>query len=191
MKNNNLKNIIISVLTILFFILLIIFSRNTLFNSSNNSTHTGFNDNTLSNSNLELIEAKVTKVIDGDTIWVDINGEEFKLRFIGINCPEYTTKIEPYGKEATEFTTNCLTDKIVYLQTDIADKDKYDRLLRYVWLEKIDEINEENIKKYLFNAIIVKEGLAKSNYYEPNTTLQTYLENLENEAKNKKIGMWK
>ncbi len=193
MKTNNLKNIIISILTIIIVIVLILLSKRVLFKDNSNLNNT-YNDN-LNNysktSDLELTEAKVTKIIDGDTIWVDINGKEFKIRLIGINCPEYTTKIEPYGKEATEFTTKYLTNKTVYLQTDISDKDKYDRLLRYVWLEKIDEINEENIKNYLFNAIIVKEGLAKSNYYKPNITLQTYLEELEKEAKSNKIGMWK
>ncbi len=190
MKKNNLKNIIISILTIIIVIILIILSKNTLFKDNSNLNNSNI-DNYSKNPDLELVEAKVTKIIDGDTIWVDIDGEEFKIRFIGVNCPEYTTKIEPYGKEATEFTTKYLTNKTVYLQSDISDKDKYDRLLRYVWLEKIDEINEETIKNYLFNAIIVKEGLAKSNYYKPNITLQTYLEELEKEAKSKKIGMWK
>lgn len=42
----------------------------------------------------------VTRVIDGDTIEVKMSGGTYKVRLIGINTPESTTKIEPYGKEA-------------------------------------------------------------------------------------------
>ena len=74
--------------------------------------------------------------------------------------------------------------------SDVTDTDDYDRLLRYVWTQKVDEINEENISKYLFNAKLIQEGLAYSNYYKPNILLQSYLENFEKEAKESKKGMW-
>lgn len=187
---NNIKKIIFLVILIV----VAIFSSNYLkeylnTKSQDNSkiTSTSYANNY---NNIELVQATVTKIIDGDTIWVDIDGNEYKVRFIGVNCPEYTTKIEPYGKEATEYTTNYLMGKTVYLQKDVTDTDKYDRLLRYVWLEKVDEINDETIRNYLFNAKLVIDGMAKSNYYKPNITLQNYLEKYENEAKENKIGMW-
>lgn len=140
---------------------------------------------------IELEEAYVYKIVDGDTLWVKINDKETKVRFIGINSPEYTKKIEHYGKEATEYTASKLLDKTVYLQKDVSDTDEYDRLLRYVWTEKIDEITEENISKYLFNYELVHEGMAKSKKYEPDTSLQQYLTRAEQYAIKNKKGMWK
>ena len=111
------------------------------------------------------------------------------IKFV-FNCPEYTKEIEPYGKEATEYTNEKLYNKTIYLQKDVTDTDDYDRLLRYIWLDKVDEINEETVKKSLFNYDLVVNGLAQSNYYKPNVTLQDYLEQAEIYARRHNIGMW-
>lgn len=185
-----IKKIIISIIFIILAIIFALYYKNYIKQNVNT-----YNDNTITNveeskDNIELVEATVTKVVDGDTIWVNINGNNEKVRFIGVNCPEYTTKIEPYGKEATEYTTNELFGKTVYLQKDVSETDDYDRLLRYVWLKKIDTINEENIRQYLFNAKLVLNGYAKSNYYKPDISFQSYLEKFENEARQNHIGIW-
>lgn len=159
-------------------------------NNNNNSEIITNNVQNNENKKIEFQEAYVTKIIDGDTIGVTIDGKYYKVRFIGINCPEYTKEIEPYGKEATEYTNEKLYNKTIYLQKDVTDTDDYDRLLRYIWLEKVDEINEETVKKSLFNYELVVNGLANSNYYKPNITLQDYLEQAEIYAKRHKIGMW-
>ena len=159
-------------------------------NSNNNAEIITNNVQNNENKKIEFQEAYVTKIIDGDTIGVTIDGKYYKVRFIGINCPEYTKEIEPYGKEATEYTNEKLYNKTIYLQKDVTDTDDYDRLLRYIWLEKVDEINEETVKKSLFNYELVVNGLANSNYYKPNITLQDYLEQAEIYAKRHKIGMW-
>ena len=162
-------------------------------NQNNNNNNTEIITNNVQNNEnkkIEFQEAYVTKIIDGDTIGVTIDGKYYKVRFIGINCPEYTKEIEPYGKEATEYTNEKLYNKTIYLQKDVTDTDDYDRLLRYIWLEKVDEINEETVKKSLFNYELVVNGLANSNYYKPNITLQDYLEQAEIYAKRHKIGMW-
>lgn len=189
-----IKKIITVILLVIITILFAVYYKNYLNNNINiyqeNNITTNINNTDKENNQVELTEATVTKVIDGDTIWVDINGKEEKVRFIGVNCPEYTTKIEEYGKEATEYTTNELLGKKVYLQKDISQTDDYNRLLRYVWLEKIDTINEENIENYLFNAKLVINGYAQSNYYKPDISLQNYLEKFEKEAKKQKIGIW-
>lgn len=189
-----IKKIITVILLVIITILFAVYYKNYLNNNINiyqeNNITTNINNTDKENNQVELTEATVTKVIDGDTIWVDINGKEEKVRFIGVNCPEYTTKIEEYGKEATEYTTNELLGKKVYLQKDISQTDDYNRLLRYVWLEKIDTINEENIENYLFNAKLVINGYAQSNYYKPDISLQNYLEKFEKESKEQKIGIW-
>lgn len=189
-----IKKIVTIILLIIIAIIFAIYFKNYLNDNINiyeeNNITTNINNTDKEDNQIELVEATVTKIVDGDTIWVDINGKEEKVRFIGVNCPEYTTKIEEYGKEATEYTTNELLGKKVYLQKDISKTDDYNRLLRYVWLEKIDTINEENIKNYLFNAKLVINGYAQSNYYKPDISLQDYLEKFENEAKQQKIGIW-
>lgn len=189
-----IKKIVTIILLIIIAIIFAIYFKNYLNDNINiyeeNNITTNINNTDKEDNQIELVEATVTKVVDGDTIWVDINGKEEKVRFIGVNCPEYTTKIEEYGKEATEYTTTELLGKKVYLQKDVSQTDDYNRLLRYVWLEKIDTINEENIKNYLFNAKLVINGYAQSNYYKPDISLQDYLEKFENEAKQQKIGIW-
>ncbi len=189
-----IKKIITVILLVVIAILFAVYFKNYINNNisiyKENNITTNINNTDKGNNQVELTEATVTKVIDGDTIWVNINGKEEKVRFIGVNCPEYTTKIEEYGKEATEYTTNELLGKKVYLQKDISQTDDYNRLLRYVWLEKIDTINEENIENYLFNAKLVINGYAQSNYYKPDISLQNYLEKFEKEAKKQKIGIW-
>ncbi len=159
-------------------------------NLNNTNTNTEIVKNTNEKEEIELQEAYVTKIIDGDTLGVTIDGNYYKVRLIGINCPEYTKEIEPYGKEATEYTTEKLYNKTIYLQKDISNTDNYDRLLRYVWLNKVETIDEETIKNSLFNYELVINGLAHSNYYKPDITLQNYLEDAENYAKQNKIGMW-
>ena len=189
-----IKKIVTIILLIIIAIIFAIYFKNYLNDNINiyeeNNITTNINNTDKEDNQIELVEATVTKIVDGDTIWVDINGKEEKVRFIGVNCPEYTTKIEEYGKEATEYTTNELLGKKVYLQKDISQTDDYNRLLRYVWLEKIDTINEENIENYLFNAKLVINGYAQSNYYKPDISLQNYLEKFEKEAKKQKIGIW-
>lgn len=74
----------------------------------------------------------VTRVVDGDTAHIEINGRVEKVRFIGINTPESTTRHEPYGAEASAYTKKALSSRTVYLETDAELRDRYGRLLAYV-----------------------------------------------------------
>lgn len=81
----------------------------------------------------------VVKVDDGDTIVVDMNGSEEIVRFIGVDTPETQDPRKPvqcYGHEASTYTKNLLSGKSVRLQADPLDtnRDRYNRLLRYVYL---------------------------------------------------------
>lgn len=189
----NIKKFIYTLVSIAAIIFASIYLKDTLKEKAENNLNNSEQQTVIEQTEtekIELQEAYVTKVIDGDTIGVTIDGKYYKVRFIGINCPEYTKEIEPYGKEATEYTNNKLYHKTIYLQKDVSDTDNYDRLLRYIWLEKVDEINEDTIKESLFNYELVVNGLAYSNYYKPDISLQDYLEDAEDYAKENKIGMW-
>lgn len=108
-----------------------------------------------------LKKAQVVRVVDGDTAIVRLeSGIEEKVRFIGVDTPESTTKHEPFGEEASAFTKSQLDGKTVYLEKDISVRDNYGRLLRYIWLEPPANESENATRAYLFNAILPLEGYA-------------------------------
>lgn len=84
-----------------------------------------------------LTEARVTRVVDGDTIHVDIAGQDFPVRYIGMNTPETVAPDKPvecYGPEASARNKQLVTGQTVELEKDISETDQYGRLLRFVWL---------------------------------------------------------
>ena len=133
--------------------------------------------NTEENTTTTFEEAKLIRVIDGDTIEVELNNTQYSVRLIGINTPEsvapdsYKTKNSIAGTEASNTVKDILSDvKTVYLQKDVSDTDKYDRLLRYVWLEKPNDENDINeISTKMLNAILVNKGIAEIATYKPDT----------------------
>jgi micrococcal nuclease len=118
--------------------------------------------------------AQVLQVIDGDTIGVAVNGRTYKVRYIGIDAPElgdlcYT--------EATRFNSYLVMSqgKIVYLERDTSEVDRYDRLLRYVWITGPD-------KYTMVNAELVAMGYAVAKSYPPDTKYQPFLTQMEQQA---------
>lgn len=165
-------------------------------NSSKNTTSKQSNNveqkQATNNAPVKLEKAVVTRHIDGDTVEVKLeDGKKAKVRFIGVNTPESTTKHEPYGKEASDFTKSQLLGKTVYLEKDAGDTDKYGRLLRYVWLEVPKEINESEIKSKMFNAILASEGYAQQMTISPNVKYADYFKKFCAEARENNKGLWK
>lgn len=139
--------------------------------------------------------AQVVRVVDGDTIKVDIGGEKYKVRMIGVDTPETVHPkkgVEYYGKEASNFTKKELTEKTIYLQKDVSDTDKYGRLLRYVWLKKpSSEYPKENeIKENMYNAILVSRGYARVFTMQPDSKYSDLFLSLERNARQNSIGLW-
>jgi endonuclease YncB( thermonuclease family) len=124
------------------------------------------------------IEAKVVRVLDGDTIEVEINGMPTRVRYIGMNTPEVDPP-QPFAKEASDFNRFLVEGKTVRLEKDVSEVDKYGRLLRYVYVDNI-----------FVNAELVRVGLATSWAYPPDTKYQQLLERAAAEAKNAKRGLW-
>jgi micrococcal nuclease len=105
---------------------------------------------------IRTVQAAVTSVSDGDTVHVNLNGLDERVRIIGFNCPEVShpdlgIKEEPYGKEAKAYTERQLTGKKVWLELDVQERDNYGRLLAYVWLEPPTSGSEEEIRAKMFN----------------------------------------
>jgi micrococcal nuclease len=106
----------------------------------------------------------VTNVIDGDTIHVTINGTDYKVRYIGMNAPEDTTKKAPLGPEATERDKQLVAGKQVVLVKDVSETDKFGRLLRYVFVDNV-----------FVNYELVRDGYATAMRYPPDTGCQQFL----------------
>lgn len=142
-----------------------------------------------------FVGAKVTKVVDGDTIKVLLNGKEYTVRMIGVDTPETVHPNKPvqfYGKEASNYTKSQLTGKVVYLQKDVSETDRYGRLLRYVWVSRpsSDNPSEIEIKNHMYNAILVKNGYAHSATFQPDSRYSNIFVGLEREARSKNLGLW-
>jgi micrococcal nuclease len=132
-------------------------------------------------------KAQVTKVVDGDTIDVEINGEKKTVRFVGINTPETVDPRRPvqcFGKEASDETKKLLTGQTVFLEKDISETDKYDRLLRYVYLPQTDG-NLLFVDDYL-----VREGFAQVSTYPPDVKYVERFTAAEHEAQQNNRGLW-
>lgn len=127
--------------------------------------------------------ATVVEVVDGDTIKVKLsNGKQETVRFILIDTPE--TKhpqrgVEPCGPEATAFTKRMVYGKTVQLELDVQERDKYGRLLAYVYVGGI------SVQKGL-----LAEGLAKVAVYPPNVKYEKEYREVEAKAKAAKKGIW-
>lgn len=120
---------------------------------------------------------KVVRVVDGDTLVVNINSDEVKVRLIGINTPESVHPDKKLnteeGKLASNFTKSKVENKSVYLEFDEEIKDPYDRTLAYVFLDKEG--------KTMLQDIILKAGHAKIMTIEPNTKYAKHFQSLINE----------
>lgn len=89
--------------------------------------------------------ATLVRVIDGDTIAVEVGGARDTVRLIGVDAPELhhpTRGPEPFGAEAAASLARLLEGRRLCLERDVSDRDRYGRLLRYVWLEDGTLVNE-------------------------------------------------
>ena len=133
---------------------------------------------------VESEKVKVTKVIDGDTIEIDGG---VKVRLLGIDTPETKDPRKPvqcFGKQASNETTQLIEGKFVVLEKDVSETDKYQRLLRYVFLPL-------NGGKTLFvNDYLIREGFAKILNYPPDVKYAEQFLQAQENAKIEGLGLW-
>jgi micrococcal nuclease len=135
-------------------------------------------------ANLQPGTYHVTYVDDGDTIVVDMNSTEEKVRMIGVDTPETKDPRKPvqcFGHAAAEFTKNLIGDNPVRLEADPTNtnRDRYDRLLRYVYLPD----------GRLVNAEIIRAGYGFAYVSFPVQKLEEF-RSLEREAREQNRGLW-
>lgn len=127
------------------------------------------------NQENEILETvRIRRVIDGDTIATE-NGQI--IRLIGVDTPE---KYERFGKEASEKTKELTEGKEVNLEFDKGLKDKYGRILAYVYIEDV-----------FVNYELLEEGFGYLMIIPPNNRYQEEFKKAYQEAKNKKVGLWR
>ncbi len=123
--------------------------------------------------------ATVVSVVDGDTI--KIEGGEI-VRYIGVNTPETVAPnrpVECYGKEASAKNKELVQGKRVELEKDVSARDKYGRLLRFVW-----------IGDTMINEALVREGYAQVSTYPPDVKYQALFVEAQRLAVAEKRGLW-
>ena len=126
----------------------------------------------------------VTKFVDGDTIDVDMNGKSETIRFIGVDTPEThkpNTPVQCFGEKAAAFTKMLIGTNNVRLESDPqgTNRDRYDRLLRYIYLPD----------GTLVNAEIVKQGYGFAVVGFPFTKMEEF-KTYENQARESNRGLW-
>jgi micrococcal nuclease len=122
---------------------------------------------------------EVKRVIDGDTVEL-ANGEH--LRYIGMDTPEIVAPgkpIECFGREAAAKNKELVEGKTVRLEKDVSERDKYGRLLRYVWVNDV-----------FVNLELVKAGYAIASTYPPDVRYSAEFVAAEKQAREEKLGLW-
>lgn len=127
----------------------------------------------------------VSKVSDGDTFWfINEDNQKVKARLIGVDAPESHAsehkKVQFFGKEAQEYLTKMLLNKNIRIETDVAPRDKYGRLLVYAWLEDGTFVNAD----------LIEQGYARLLTIPPNIRFAESFIKLQEDARENHRGMW-
>jgi micrococcal nuclease len=129
------------------------------------------------------LEGTVVRVVDGDTVHVRIGDRVEKVRYIGVNTPELhhpRKGEEPGGREAAALNRTLVGGRHVRLETDVQPRDRYGRLLAYVW-----------VGDTMVNAELVRLGYAQVMTIPPNVRHQTLFVKLQREARESERGLWR
>lgn len=118
----------------------------------------------------------VTRVIDGDTVVIE-GGQ--RVRYIGIDTPEDTPVRECFGEEATRRNSALVEGRVVKLERDVSETDRFGRLLRYVWVDG-----------EMVNEMLVAEGLASVSTFPPDVKYQESFLELQEVARSSGLGLW-
>lgn len=129
----------------------------------------------------------VVRTVDGDTVWVRLAGGVEKVRYIGIDTPEVhhpTRGEEPGGRAATEINRGLVGERSVRLEPDVQLRDRYGRLLAYVWVKRADGV------EVMVNAELVRLGYAQVMTVPPNVRHAEMFRKLAAEAREHHRGLW-
>lgn len=132
----------------------------------------------------KFVRVPVVRIVDGDTIRVRTSEREEAVRYIGIDTPEVRHPRlgkQPFGPEASAANRALVEGREVILVFDVAERDRYGRLLAYVYLPDGTFVNAE----------LVARGFARVSTVPPNVRHAQDFLRLEREAREAGRGMWK
>lgn len=136
------------------------------------------------NTTINETNCVVERVVDGDTFEIMLNGNKEKVRLIGIDTPESVhpdkNKNSEEGKTASKYTKELIENKNVKLEFDVQQRDKYGRLLAYVYLEDGTMLNKK----------LLEDGYAKIATYPPNVKYVEEFKQIESKAREQEKGLW-
>jgi micrococcal nuclease len=125
----------------------------------------------------------VVRIVDGDTIGVRLGDRLETVRYIGVNTPEVhhpRKGEEPGGREALAVNRRLVERKTVRIELDVRSRDRYGRLLAYVW-----------VGETMVNAELVRLGYAQVMTIPPNVRHQELFVKLQRDARQAGRGLWK
>jgi micrococcal nuclease len=120
--------------------------------------------------------AVVTGVIDGNTIAVEIGGQAYEVRYLGVDLPPVG---DAWRGMATSVNASWVAGKTVLLERDARDTDEGGRLLRYVWVDDL-----------FVNGALIAVGLGTHSAQYPDSRHSPELAMFERNARTEKVGMW-
>lgn len=120
--------------------------------------------------------AQVTQVIDGDTIEVELDGQHYRVRYIGMDTPEVG---EPFYAAAIEANRRLVQGQVVEMEKDVSETDRYGRLLRYVYVGNV-MVNEE----------LIRLGMAQVATFPPDVEYAERFLIVQEEAQTQGVGLW-
>jgi micrococcal nuclease len=128
------------------------------------------------------LDGVVVRVVDGDTIHVRVGDRVEKVRYIGVNTPEVhhpRKGEEPGGRQALAVNRTLVERRTVRLETDVQSRDRYGRLLAYVWVGDV-----------MVNAELLRRGYAQVMTVPPNVRHQDLFLKLQRDARESERGLW-
>lgn len=183
MKKNTKKKLVSSLVAVITLLMLVVLDKagyidiNEYIDIDNGIEQNAYVD--LANENLY----EVVRVVDGDTIVVNYNGTNEKVRLIGVDTPESVhtdkSKNTEEGVKVSDYTKAQLTGKKVALELDVQERDKYGRILAYVYLDGV-----------MYNKTLLEIGYAKVATYPPNVKYVDDFTRLQEIARENKVGLW-
>jgi micrococcal nuclease len=136
-----------------------------------------------------LVAARLVRVIDGDTIKVELNGKAVSVRYIGMDAPETVDPRQPVawmGPQATAANAELLArgGGTVYIEKDVSETDRYGRLLRYVWVKT-------NGTYLMVDLELLRLGVAQVATFPPDVKyIDPWFLDAEAQARSAGIGLW-
>ncbi|HUG13689.1 MAG TPA: thermonuclease family protein, partial [Thermomicrobiales bacterium] len=131
-------------------------------------------------SGASMQRAAVRRVVDGDTLIVVVDGREERLRYIGVDTPESVqpnTQAQCFAREASEANKRLVEGQVVYLERDISDRDRFGRLLRYVF------VDGPSGERLFVNLELVSQGYAQAVTFPPDVRHAETFRAAEREAR--------